>query len=169
MQQGLYLILCRFPFYIMHAVSNHSLLNMHSNSSSVSLTQYFFSLSTKEKACEALILLQVVQGGRWEAKQMCPGLKEPRQAEHPQGEGQGRSWWVLRGRAFVNETQLKVAGTTIKVVMHSLLLPCLKFCLMCDHNSLQLLEVSLQHQPVERQQQEIFVLFVAPKKHCKYL
>lgn len=49
-----------------------------------------FSLSTKEKACEALILLQVVQAGRWEAKQMCPFLKEPKQAENAQTEGQRR-------------------------------------------------------------------------------
>lgn len=131
-----------------------------------------FSLSTKEKACEALILLQVVQAGRREAKSICvPFWRSPGKQSTHGGRDRGGCDGLGGGEPLQgNEAQLKLPDTTIKVMMHSLLLTCLKFCLICDHNSLQLLEVSLQQQPVERQQlmQGIFVVICSPKKYCQY-
>lgn len=169
MQQGLYFFLCRFPFYIMHAVSNHSLLNMHSNSSSVSLTQYFFPFYQRKGVWSPN--LTPGHAGREVGSQVNVSSPEETQAsthgERDRGDHDGL--WVgenLQG----NEPQLKLADTIIKVMMHSLLLTCLEFCLIPDHNSLQLPKVSLQHQPVERQDlmQEIFIVICSPKKHCKY-
>lgn len=101
-----------------------------------------FSLSTKEKACEALILLRVVQAGRWGAKQTCPPRKEPGK-QNTHGERDRRDHDGLGGGEHLqgNEAQLKLADSTIRVMMYSQHLTCLKFCLIHGHNSLQLLKV----------------------------
>lgn len=61
-----------------------------------------------------------------------------------------------------NEPHLNLVITIIKVTMHALLFTCLKFSMIRDHNFLHLLNVVLQHLPLERGElmQEIFCIYL---------
>lgn len=119
-----------------------------------------FSLSTKEKACEALILLQVVQAGRWKPNKCVLSWRNPgKQKTHGRRDRADDGLWGGEhwGTAEVGHLHQSYDVLTAPY--------CLKFCLRCDHNSLQLLQVLLQPQPVEGQQlmQEFFILTCSPK------